>query len=516
MWSPGAKPIEEPIRAELFSVERLEEHARTLAEAQETSGRGGRLRLVSRRLAENGEVLLASYRELSEAIREEALLTPAAEWLVDNFHLVESQLHEVRENLPPSYYRELPKLAGGHLAGYPRVYGIAWAFVAHLDSRFDPDALQRLVDAYQEVTPLTIGELWALPITIRVILMENLRRMADQIVSARRLRRAADDLADDLLGVGKGESGRTPASLDRIPSGQLPQPVAVQLIQRLRDHDPETTPALGWLLQRLSDEGTTPDGLVAQTHGRQAATNVTVRNIVTSLRHISSFDWAEFVEKVSLVDRALRARSNFSDMSFATRDRYRHAIEDLSKGSGAPEVAVAEATLDLAGTQLADRRSSDPGFYLLGDGRNELEAKLGFRPSVGLRISRLVRRHPAFFYLGSIGSVTALALALPLLAVAPGPGRRLMAFLALIPATEIAVTIVNRVVTALARPQELPSLGRVRGGDQRRFRWPRSGGGHQTAARHPRRGGAGFTTPRSELADCRRVSATHRVAEHSA
>ena len=134
----GFKPIDEPIRAELFSVERLEQHAQSLAKAQVLSGRRGRLRLISRRLADNGEVLLSCYRELSKAIREEALLTPAAEWLVDNFHLVESQLREIRENLPSSYYRELPKVDGGHLAGYPRVYEIVWAYVAHLDSRFDP------------------------------------------------------------------------------------------------------------------------------------------------------------------------------------------------------------------------------------------------------------------------------------------------------------------------------------------------------------------------------------------
>ena len=196
----GFEPIDEPIRAELFSVERLEQHARSLAETQELSGRRGRLRLISRRLAENGEVLLSSYRELSKAIREEALLTPAAEWLVDNFHLVESQLREIRENLPPSYYHELPKIKGGHLAGYPRVYGIAWAYVAHLDSRFDPEALRRFVAAYQEVEPLTIGELWAIPITLRLILIENLRRMAESIVRARRLRREADEIADGLLG----------------------------------------------------------------------------------------------------------------------------------------------------------------------------------------------------------------------------------------------------------------------------------------------------------------------------
>ncbi|HKY46425.1 MAG TPA: glycosyl transferase, partial [Acidimicrobiia bacterium] len=458
------EPTDEPIRAELFSVERLEQHARSMAEAQDLSGRPGRLRLIAKRLADNGEVLLSSYRELSKAIREEALLTPAAEWLVDNFHLVESQLREIRENLPASYYRELPKTKTGHLAGFPRVYGIAWAYVAHLDSRFDPEALRRFVAAYQETNPLTIGELWAIPTTLRLILIENLRRMAEAIVLARRLRRQADQIADGLLGVGSSQPGDARLALDRYGTVDLPQPFAVQLLLRLRDHDPEATPGLTWLLDRLAAEGTPPDDVVNETHRRQAASNVTVRNIVTSLRHINSFDWADFVEGVSLVDRVLSAESSYSDMSFATRDRYRHTIEALSKKSGTSELGVAMATLELASAQLTDRRQRDPGYYLLGEGLGQLEARIGFRPGLGLRFSRFVRRHATLAYLGSIAAVAGLALVIPLLTIETAwPWGWVMALLALIPATDIGVTVVNRAVAALTHPEELPSLALRRG-----------------------------------------------------
>ncbi|HEX6146994.1 MAG TPA: glucoamylase family protein [Acidimicrobiia bacterium] len=455
----GSQPIDEPIRAELFSVERLEQHARSLAETQRVGGRRGRLRLLSRRLGENGEVLLSSYRELSKAIREEALLTPAAEWLVDNFHLVESQLREIRENLPPGYYRELPKLESGHLAGYPRVYGMVWAYVAHLDSRFDPEALRRFAIAYQDVEPLTIGELWAIPTTLRLILIENLRRMAESIVRARRLRREADETADGLLGVAGGRAGDVRSALDRFEPGELPQPFATQLLLRLRDQDPETTPGLAGLLERLAAEGMAPDEVVNETHRRQAATNVTVRNIVTSLRQVNFFDWADFVEGVSLVDRTLTAESSYGEMSFATRDRYRHAIEELSKRSGTSELDVARATLRLAGSQLDDRRQRDPGYYLIGEGRTHLEDQIGFRPGAGLIAARFLRRHAAVVYLTSVALVSALALALPVLAIELSwPWRALMAALALIPATDIGVVLVNRAIAALTRPEELPSL----------------------------------------------------------
>ena len=449
----------EPIRAELFSVERLEQHARSLAALQETIQRGGRLGLITRRLSDNGSVLLSSYRELAPAIREEALLTPAAEWLVDNFHLVERQLREIRESLPASYYRQLPKLKTGHLAGYPRIFGIAWAFVAHLDSRFDPDALRRFIDAYQEVEPLTIGELWALPVTLRLILVENLRRMAEDIVGARRLRRSADEVADGLLGVRGGNAAVAQATLERTALGGLPQPFTVQLIQRLRDRDPETTPGLSWLLDHLTDDGIAPDDIVEETQHRQVATNLTVRNIITSLRTISSFEWAQFVEGLSLVDRMLSEAGPHRDMSSGTRGRYRHAIEDLSRGSGLSEIEVTDRALHLAGAELEDRREHDPGYFLLGKGRDILEREVGYRPKVRMVLARFGRRHAEPLYVGSVAVVSAAALAIPILTIERGsPWRWVMAILAVVPATDIAMTVVNRVVAALTHPRELPSL----------------------------------------------------------
>ena len=154
------------------------------------------------RLVDNEAVLLHAYRTIAKAMGEERAITPAAEWLIDNYHVVERQIRDIRSDLPPGYYRQLPKLAEGPFAGYPRVLGVAWAFVAHTDSHFDPEILARYVRAYQEVQPLTIGELWAVAITLRIVLVENLRRLAERMVHSRTSREEADNLADRLLGAG--------------------------------------------------------------------------------------------------------------------------------------------------------------------------------------------------------------------------------------------------------------------------------------------------------------------------
>ncbi|HSQ05576.1 MAG TPA: glycosyl transferase, partial [Burkholderiales bacterium] len=380
--------LEEPIRAELFSVERLEQHGESLAAAQRVTTTPRKGRLLLPRVLDNGRVLLASYRAIAQAIREEHAITPAAEWLVDNYHIVDEQLREIRDDLPPGFYRELPKLADGPLKGYPRVYGLAWAFVAHTDSRFDPEMLLRFVRAYQRVQPLTIGELWAVAITLRVVLVENLRRLAERVVHGRAARQQADTLADDLLGLGGRLVEPAATALRRFEGAPLAPSFVVQLVQRLRDQDPVVMPALRWIEEHLAAQGTTADEIVRTGHQRQAAMHVTVRNVITSMRLISAFDWAEFFESVSLVDAILWTDTGFAAPDFATRDRYRRAIEELSRCAPHDEREVARRAVaqakrfrdkaQEAGDPAADRRA-DPGYYLIANGRAAFEQELGFR-----------------------------------------------------------------------------------------------------------------------------------------
>src|SRR6195256_494007 len=336
---------DEILRAELFSSERLEQHAASLAAAQQVTQRRSARRSLGVRLKDNESVLLAAYRAIGAAVGEGRPITPAAEWLLDNYHLVEEQIREIREDLPPGFYRQLPKLADGPLAGYPRVFGLAWALVAHSDSRFDPDSLRPFLRAYQRVQPLTIGELWAVAITLRIVLVENLRRGAKRIVTGRAARREADALADRLLGLNAHPAEPIRSVFQHYDQAPLPGAFAVQLVQRLREQDPKVTRALMWLEERLAAQGTTADEIVRNEHQKEGATNVTVRNIITSMRLTSDVDWAELVESVSLVDDTLRSGSDFANMDFPTRNLYRSAIEELARGSKLMELEIARAAL---------------------------------------------------------------------------------------------------------------------------------------------------------------------------
>ena len=466
-----AADAEHPICAELFSVERLEQHAKSLAVAQRVIEKPATEERLTKRLDDNGRVLLAAYRAIGTAIRDERAITPAADWLVDNFHAVEEQIRNIRADLPRGYYRQLPKIADGPLEGYPRVFGLAWAFIAHTDSRFDPEMLCRFVRAYQGVQPLTIGELWAVPITLRIVLVENLRRCAEQIVRSGIARRDADALADRILRNESKRAETVDASLQRLGQNRLTTAFAVQLVQRLREQDPVGTPALQWLDERLAAQNTSADQIVQEEHSEQGARNVTVRNVITSMRLISALDWQQLFESISLVDETLRANSSFAEMDFPTRDRYRHAIEKLARGSHTSELeitrlAIAAAQHARSETRPLDaaaaQREQDPGYYLIGKGRTRIEKQIGFRPGIKDRLVRAELSAGMIGYLATIAIASSLPIALLVLMLAgPDVGAftlSLLVLLALVPVTELAVAVANHLYTSCVPARPLPAL----------------------------------------------------------
>ena len=428
-------------------------------------------RSLAVRLRDNESVLLEAYRAIASAVGEGRAITPAAEWLLDNYHLVEEQIREIRDGLPPGYYRQLPKLATGPFAGYPRVFGVAWAFVAHTDSRFDPEMLRRFVRAYQRVQPLTIRELWAVAITLRIVLVENLRRGAQRIVTSQAARQEVDTLADRLLGVNAHPAEPVALVFQYYEQVPLPGAFAVQLVQRLRDQDPKATPALMWLEERLAAQGTTADEIVHDEHQRQGAANVTVRNVITSMRLISDVDWAELFESVSLVDDVLQSGSDFADMDFPTRNLYRSAIEWLARGSKLTELEIARAALLAANDpeRQAQKkgdgvgcRERDPGYHLIAGGRRAFEATVGFRAPLRSWPGRFIATIGIGGYIGGVIVVAAIVLSVPLFALA-GPGiggwwLGLLALLGLIPSIDAAMALVNRGVTREFGATILPGL----------------------------------------------------------
>ncbi|MCE2575158.1 GH36-type glycosyl hydrolase domain-containing protein [Komagataeibacter sp. FNDCR2] len=454
-----------PVRSEIFGMERLEAHARSLASAQTvTSHPGGYGQPLSKRLAENSAFLRAADIRIADAIQAGKQLTPAAQWLADNYALIDMQIRETDLDLPPRYYARLPKLANGPFTGLPRVFGVTWALVAHTDSNLQPDVLYNYLMAYQSVVPLTIGELWAVPITLRIVLIENLRRVVAAIMANNASRRDADRLADRLDTYRKEHEAAIPAFLATVDPTILNNAFTAQLAYRSRGLDPEKDSALVWLEQRLVDRGTTIDNAVRDDLQEQGMFNATIRNIITSLRLIAGFDWTEAFDRVCLINGVFAGYDSFTQADFASRDLYHKAIEDLARGSNHSEMAIAEQAVAMArraqDTTGSDIRHADPGYYLLMAGRRMLEAEIRFRPSFSRKLGRGFRAYGITAYSLMVTLLTALFLAVPLwLTYGTGVDDLwLLAVLAFLPVSEAAVACVNRLALEAVHATALPGL----------------------------------------------------------
>ena len=469
-----------PIRGELYGAEHLSERARELAVAQDvaTTPAPRRTPLLAR-LEETSRILARVHGELSAHSELRADVGPAGDWLLDNYHVLREHIHEVRESLPRGYYRELPTLASGPLVGYPRVYEIAITLISHSEGRVEYDNVSGFLSAYQEVADLTLGELWAVPAMLRLGLIENVRRMglrtAQRLQEIERADRAAGRIAQ------AAEKGGLALELELAhftnDAQALTDTFVARFLQQLRAEG-GTLPAVVRLQHWIAEEALSAEEATARATQRLALTQVVMANSITSLRAIERMDWRTVVEQQSRVDGVLREDplGHYARMTFETRDAYRHVVERMARRTKRAETDVARAAIELARAALLhhghDDRRDHVGYYLIDEGLAQLERVTGYRPSAREKAIRGIRRHPSIVYLCSVSA--SLAAALAALWWLGGDSARaswwIVLLLGVIPATELAITLVNKCVTAIMPPRPLPKLDLLTHGVPPEFR----------------------------------------------
>ena len=496
-----------PIRSEIFGPERFAQHGCSLGLTHDAARPPAREATFFPRLRSNIEMLRRAHAYIGAQAATGYDISPAAEWLLDNFHLIEAQLKAVHDGLPRSYFRTLPVLLAEPLVGLPRVYGVAWAFVAHTDSAFDEELLVHFLRAYQGTRELSLAELWALPTTLRVVLVENLRRLAERLAAHKAARELANRCCDRI-------DTFQPAALQLLLLSLQARGVApvflAQMWQRLQDRVANpgaraSADVLAWLQAALPE----PAAVLAQQGADQTADNLSVSNAVTSLRAIGDGDWADIVARTSPVMQLMLGQPLFAAEDTGTRDQTLHRIELLARRSGRSEHAVTQALLQLMqscdSTTAADRvdsadaalprqgnaqsfagnaqllegsaqatedasrppRAAQPPqgsarYWLSGPGRSQLTRQLGLRDSAWRARAWAAPRLVLPVYV-----LTMLAATLALvagLARNAAPGWELLAALLLLgPASEAVVALVNRLISESVPPQHLPRLALATG-----------------------------------------------------
>ncbi len=459
-----------PLRAELFSLEQMEQFAKSIAKSHAITQENQPEQLL-KRLAENEEILLEVHNLITESAKENIRISPAAEWLLDNFYLIEEQIYTGKKHLPRGYSKGLPQLAKGASMGLPRVYDIALQLISHSDGRVDLQTLSRFISAYQESTPLKLGELWAIPIMLRLALIENLRRLAAQIAQDRINKNLADYWADKMIETAeKDPKNLIVVIADMAKYGPpLVSSFVAELSRRLSGKGAALALPLSWIEQRLSEKGLTSNELVYQENQKQAVDQVSISNSISGLRFLNTNDWRDFVEKHSMVEQILNQdpMGVYAAMDFGTKDHYRHIIEKMAKFSLLAEQEIASIAIEMAKEKAENEdihdRETHVGYYLMDKGRKWMEKRASVYPPFLELLKKLARRMSLGLYLALIFLITG-TLSVFLLKNAYDGGLRstwILAALAIftfISTSQLAISIINWVSTILVDPDVLPRM----------------------------------------------------------
>ena len=462
----NAKP---PMRSELFSADQMEHHGRFLAQSHTLTSRVVTEPVLLKRLAENEDFLFDVQELLIESLKANRAITPAEEWLLDNFYLIEEQIRTGKKHLPKGYSRELPRLSEGLSKGLPRVYDIAQEIISHGDGRVDPENLTRFVSAYQSVTVLKIGEIWAIPIMLRLALIENLRRVAVEVAAGRIERNLADAWADDMIEMVEKDPKNLIQVVADMSRSDPPMTTSFvsELTRKLQGLSHTLSTALIWVEQRLSDSGQKIEELIQLGNQQQAADQVSISNSIGSLRFLETMDWKSFVETMSTVEKILMKdpAGVYGQMDFSTRDQYRHVIENIAKHSPLSEEETARTAIRLSeesASNGSEVTASHVGYYLIDKGLPKLEAACNVQSSPLKALAGMSRRVPLMIYSGSIILLTLLITASMLVEVSDKGfdilQLVLLAILFFAAAANLPVAIVNWISALIVKPRPLPRM----------------------------------------------------------
>lgn len=438
----------------ILNAEELEQHALELARKHVVGKNTKQYFSLESRMNKNFRFITSVYKDLNEYANERSSVTPAAEWLLDNFYIIEEQVKEIRQNLSRKYYYQLPRLKSGFLKGYPRVYAIALELVSHTDGRFDDKQLIGFVSAYQSQSLLSNGELWAIPIMIRMALIEHVRHVCENISISQQQWHKAERLAEQLLNY----KDRKPEELLAIVKENMRYLENINpsfgehLLNKLKKHGVEIAPIIRYIDERLSEQHATSESITHLEHKEQAARQVSMGNSITSLRFISTLDWKVIFEELSQVEQILRQdpAGIYQKMDFASRDSYRHELEKLSKKLKVSEVKVARKLIECA---VEDNRHI--GYYLFREHKGQLLNKI---------IHKGVQTYsPEVLYFVTL-AISTIFLVLLLLNYSYKEGAAgfwiqvLVALAVFIPASDISVSAVNWILVHIKPPAFLPKL----------------------------------------------------------
>ncbi|MEX2344466.1 MAG: glucoamylase family protein [Balneolaceae bacterium] len=463
-----------------FNVNFLKERARDVAKTQKYTIQNKNLVPIKPVLDSSKKTLESAYRVLARLAKNNEEISPASEWLIDNFYIIQEQIVEIANDFPPEYQKNIPVLTGGDHKGLPRVYELILTLVVSTDNRVDMDNLTPFVQSYQQEETLMLGEIWAIPIMARFVLIQQLADRVGRILKRKKIQKDIREFVNEISSMDTREPGiithEVTEWLKNKGNSSASQELLVELANQFQTAGLLKDEQKRWFIFRFNQFDVTLEEALRIQAQKESILQVSIQNAVVSLRSVSESSWFEFGESMSVVDQILRLdpSGSYSKMDFRTRDQYRKKVEKLAKYSDYSETDVAEQVLlmaeEYAGTPgslhldyLHDETAPKKhiGYYLLGEGYSELIKVVGYKMPLRERVQHLMERKPAY-YAGLIGVNTIILLTVLWIIAGftnySAPLTFVALFVAFFPAMDLSVALVNRFFAFFFSPRILPKM----------------------------------------------------------
>jgi cyclic beta-1,2-glucan synthetase len=453
--------------------EELEKHAAQISQHYSTITRKSNCR---RKLIQSLDVsydkIIKTYEYIDRDVKYKREVVPAAEWMLDNLYLIEREYKDIKHNMPSSYYKGLPVIKKGILKGYPRAYHLAVELISHTDGRVDENTIETFINAYQKNTLLTMGELWALPIMIRIALIQNISKIAERITHAQEEKKRGDALAEKLINSYNENRLEEELKALKESSESLSSHFTERFLKVLRDNGIDNAEIYKWLDERLELQQTDSEKMITAEHQKQAGYQISIGNSITSIREVGALNWRDTFEKLSIVETVLRQdpAKLYQSMDFESRDYYRHKVERIAKYTNLAEAVIAKKSVECAEASVDNKDyTKHVGYYLIDEGVYRLKEAVNFKEKGLGQLKNIIKGRMVTFYVSTIVIATVLLIFLAMAAAAYDDGgtafwRYIIAALALlIPSSEIVISIFNWSINSLTTPRFVPKLELVGG-----------------------------------------------------
>jgi len=340
--------------------------------------------------------------------------------------------------------------------------------VAHTDGRIDENIILNYLKAYQSHRTLYDREIWALPMMMRLALIENIRNICEKIKDTRYQWSKADEITDSWLDNEGADAGKVIKSVEsNFKAMEEIHPSFIEhLSYRLRRARRGYTQILKYIDENLDKYGMSIVDINQKEHNSQSVSAVSMGNCIISLKFVPTFDWVDIFESTSFTEQILRQDPDgtYPRMDFASRSNYRRKVEELADLYGVSELHVAREAVQLAKNTCNKERGCHIGHCLIGNDTESLEKRLGQKIKPLGKVQGIINKHPITLYLGSVILITLAfaAYAADYSFHASYERRLLLSIVAglavIIPSSEIAVGLVNWVICNLKKPAVFPKL----------------------------------------------------------